>query len=275
VRPARSREHGPWDGGPADGDRAQASAHHGNAGRETSVDSAFRPSYAGFMSAAALQGTRELARLPLPFVARYEVLQNEVQCGESCAKGDNGPGRRSYWRIGVGGRGVMKRVVAAAFSLLIVFSATILVSAKGTTTKVMITSAGLQSPIVISDPVVLKNFNVWSGPGTSSNDVEGNEGFIIDWASGVVTERPSGLRTFELSFYVRYANRPFGEQTDQLAYIVSYAVDPATGQGYVYLPGQADEPYRLNTKAIYRGCEGNWFRATAAWQRAFKNVVHG
>jgi len=111
----------------------------------------------------------------------------------------------------------MKRVIAAAFSLLIVFSATILVFAKGTTTKVMITSTELQSPIEISDPEVLKHFNVWSGPGTFSNDVEGNEGFIVDWASGVVTERPKGLRTFELSFYVRYANRPFGEQTDQLA----------------------------------------------------------
>ena len=51
--------------------------------------------------------------------------------------------------------------------------------------------------------------------------------------------------------------------------------DPATGQGYVYLPGKSDEPYRLNTKAIYRGREGNWFRANAAWQAAFSNVVHG
>ena len=169
----------------------------------------------------------------------------------------------------------MKRVIAAALSLLIVFSATILVFAKGTTTKIVITSAELQRPIEISDSAILEHFNVWSGPGTFSNDGEGNEGFIIDWASGVVTERPGGLRSFELSFYVRYANRPFDEQTDQLAYIVSYAVDPATGQGYVYLPGKADAPYRLNTKAIYRGREGNWFRPTAAWQSAFRNVIHG
>jgi hypothetical protein len=169
----------------------------------------------------------------------------------------------------------MKRLVATAFSLFIVFSATILVFAKGTTTKVVITSTELQTPIEISDPNVLKNFNVWSGPGTFSNDVEGHEGFIVDWASGMMIERPNGLRTFGVSFYVRYANRPYSEQTDQLAYVVSYAVDPATGQGYVYLPGKADEPYRLNTKAIYRGREGHWFRATAAWQSAFRNVVHG
>ena len=169
----------------------------------------------------------------------------------------------------------MKRVIAAAFSLLLAFSATILVFAKGTTTRIMITGAELQRPIEISDPEILKNFDVWSGPGTFANGVEGNEGFIVDWASGVVTERPSGLRNFELSFYVRYANRPFGEQTDQLAYSVSYALDPATGQGYVYLPGKADHPYRLNTKTIYRGREGHWFRATAAWRSAFRSVVHG
>lgn len=169
----------------------------------------------------------------------------------------------------------MKRVISAAFCLLVIFSAAALVFAKGTTTKITITGAGLQRPVEISDPELLKNFNVWSGPGTFANGVEGNEGFIVDWASGAATDRPNGLQTFKLSFYVRYANRPFSEQTDQLAYIVSYAVDPETGQGYVYLPGKSDEPYRLNTKAIIRGREGNWFRANAAWQIAFRNVLHG
>jgi hypothetical protein len=167
----------------------------------------------------------------------------------------------------------MKPVISASFCLLIVVSATTLVFAKGTTTKITVTGAELQKPIEISDPAILKSFNVWSGPGTYVNGVEGKEGLIIDWASGVVTARPSGLRDFEVSFYVRYANRPFGEQTDQLAYIVLYSVDPVTGQGYVYLPGKADERYRLNTKAIYRGCEGNWFRATPAWQSVFRSVV--
>lgn len=169
----------------------------------------------------------------------------------------------------------MRHVISAAFCILVIFSATALVLAKGATTRIIITGAGLQSPAEISDPEVLKRFNVWSGPGTFAGDIEGTEGFIVDWASGVVTDRPSGLRTFELSFYVKYANRPSSEQADQLAYIVSYAVDPVTGQGYVYLPGKSDVPYRLNTRAIYRGREGNWFRANAAWQAAFRTVVHG
>lgn len=104
----------------------------------------------------------------------------------------------------------MTPVIVVAFSLLIIFSTPPVVFAKGTTTKILITSAELRSPIELSDPEILENFNVWSGPGTFANGVEGHEGFIVDWASGVVTERPSGLRNFQLSFYVRYANRPFG-----------------------------------------------------------------
>ena len=76
----------------------------------------------------------------------------------------------------------MKRLIAAAFCLLVIVSATALVFAKGTTTKITITGAGLPSPVEISDPAVLKNFNVWSGPGTRSNGVEGTDGFIVDWA---------------------------------------------------------------------------------------------
>lgn len=167
----------------------------------------------------------------------------------------------------------MKRVVAAVFSLLIVLGATTLLSAKGNTTKVRITGATLQAPVEISDPEILKNFHVWAGPGTAVNGVEGTDGFIIDWGSGTVAERPRGLDAYEVSFYVKYANRPAGEQKDQLAYVVSYEADPSTGQSYVYLPGKADEWYRLNTKAIFRGREGKWFRATAAWQTAVDQII--
>lgn len=76
----------------------------------------------------------------------------------------------------------MKQLIFAAFCLLAILSATALVSAKRATTRITITDGGLQSPVEISDPDVLANFNVWSGPGTFANDVEGTEGFIIDWA---------------------------------------------------------------------------------------------
>jgi hypothetical protein len=43
----------------------------------------------------------------------------------------------------------------------------------------------------------------------------------------------------------------------------------------VYLPGESDNSYSLNTSSIFRGCEGNWFRANVAWQTAFRNAVRG
>jgi hypothetical protein len=166
----------------------------------------------------------------------------------------------------------MKRVAAVVFSFLVVFSATTL-SAKGNTTKIKITGAKLATPVEISEPNVLNHFNVWAGPGTWMNGIEGTEGFIIDWSSGAVAERPNTLDAYEVSFYVKYANRPAAEQDDQLAYMVFYETDSLTGQSYVYLPGKADEWYRLNTTAIYRGREGKWFRATAAWQNAVRKSL--
>ena len=75
----------------------------------------------------------------------------------------------------------MKRVISAAFCLLVVLSATAVVFAKGATTKITITGAGLQGPVEISDPQILKNFTVWSGP------------FIVDWAFGAVIDRRMGF----------------------------------------------------------------------------------
>ena len=48
-------------------------------------------------------------------------------------------------------------------------------------------------------------------------------------------------------------------------YVVSYANDPATGQGFVYLPGKGEELFASNAFLIYRGVEGNWFLATGEW----------
>ena len=164
----------------------------------------------------------------------------------------------------------MKRAAAV---LVVLLGTTTFIAAKGVTTRIEITSPQLQTPVEIRDPEILQNFNVWSGPGTYSNGVASTEGFIVDWASGAVRERPQNLRTFGVSFYVKYANRPANEQDDQLAYKVVYATDPSSGAGYVYLPGKSDEPFRLNTRAIFRGREGNWFRATAAWQKAVDRLI--
>jgi hypothetical protein len=165
----------------------------------------------------------------------------------------------------------MTRVVPAVFCVLVILSTTSRIYAKGPTTRITITGATLPNPVAITDPEVLRSFNVWSGRGTFSGNAEGSDGFIIDWVSGAIANHPYGLRlrSYELSFYASH------EHPDQLVYVVSYVVDPVTGQGYVYLPGKSDTWYSLNTSSLLRGCEGNWFRANAAWQTAFGNAVHG
>lgn len=141
--------------------------------------------------------------------------------------------------------------------------------AKGETTRITITDNRPGQSISITEPAALAAFNVWSGRGTfsgpSGHEIESTEGFIIDWPAGPVASRPNGLRQYEVTFYVRYRNAA----ADQLAYVVLYEADPSLSEGFVYLPGTSDQTYRLNVQAISRGVEGNWFRASRAWQ----NVV--
>lgn len=160
--------------------------------------------------------------------------------------------------------------VSFVSGLIVVLLATPL-SAKGITTKITLRETSLKTSFEITDPSVLEGFNVWAGPGTFVNEVEGTRGFIIDWPAGIVVERPSGLRRYEVMFYVHSSNS--GDQ--QLAYVVFYENDPRSGQGFVYLPGHSDEQYPLNTRAIFRGhdLEGNWFRATTPWQNAVRMSI--
>ncbi len=169
------------------------------------------------------------------------------------------------------------RFFATAFSLFVVLASSASLSAKGVTTKITISSASLSGPIDITDDAVLTKFQVWSGPGVfhgrgpifqdGGTVVEETEGFIIDWSSGVVAEHPSGLPHYEVAFYVSSSNQP--------AYVVFYEHDSSTRQGCVYLPGQADQLYSLNSSAMSHGhgFEGNWLHASSAWQNAVVPLI--
>jgi hypothetical protein len=173
-----------------------------------------------------------------------------------------------------GGQGMPGRRGAVAAALAIFFALAISPSlgAKGETTKIAISGADLTSPIAITDPVILRQFNVWSGAGTFralgglENKVEGTEGFIIDWSSGVAAERPAGLQRYEVAFYAG-GSLP--------VYTVFYEIDVSNDRGYVYLPGPADELYTVNTWAILRGhgFEGHWLRANLAWQQTVGRIL--
>jgi hypothetical protein len=165
--------------------------------------------------------------------------------------------------------------LAAAMAISVALILPAALSAKGETTKITVSGAELASPIVITDPVVLGSFNVWSGAGTFQSfggrgdrgeETEGSDGFIIDWPSGVVDERPGGLPRYEVAFYVG-GSLP--------AYTVFYELDVSNERGYVYLPGTTDAAYRVNVMSIFRGhgFEGHWLRANLAWQRTAMRIL--
>jgi hypothetical protein len=162
----------------------------------------------------------------------------------------------------------MKGSIALAFILSVVSLTVPSLCAKGDTVKIRIKGAGLSIPIDITDPKI-KAFNVWAGPGVTVNGVEQTEGFIVEWSKGVVAQLPTGLQHHEVSFYdgceTGDPNCRTGEPS--LTYVVSYAYNRSTGQGFVYLLGTDDEQFQLN-KAMWHGhgFEGNWLRATKAWE---------
>jgi hypothetical protein len=160
----------------------------------------------------------------------------------------------------------MKANFAAGFALLATLILPASLSAKGPTLKIIIKGASLTAPIEITDPGI-RDFNVWAGPGVRINGVDQTQGFIVDWPKGAIAERQKGLPRYEVSFYANH-------QGERVVYVVSYEYNPATGLGYVYLPGKADEWYELNTFSIYRGgLEGDWFHAASRWDDFVRPII--
>ena len=151
----------------------------------------------------------------------------------------------------------------AILAWMSLFLATPELLAKGKTVRVVIAGGDLAKPVEISDPNTLVDFQVWTGPGTSSNQAQA---FIVDWSRGAIKELPSGLTRYEISFYVN-------ESQERIAYIVLYAFDPSTRRGYVYIPGNRDPQFQSNVATIWRGVEGNWFHAWAAWDNVAAPLI--
>jgi hypothetical protein len=157
----------------------------------------------------------------------------------------------------------MNRTFAALLSFFLTISIPAPLFAKADTIKITISGTGLRTPIEITDPKILTNFRVWTGPGTSSNEAKG---FIVDWSQGPVAERPKTVRRYQVSFYAKLPN-------ERLIYVVFYEYDPSTEPGYIYLPGKSEEFFGLNVSTISHGVEGNWFRAWSVWENVARPLI--
>jgi hypothetical protein len=108
----------------------------------------------------------------------------------------------------------------------------------GDTIRITINGPALKSPLAITEGAAA--FEVWSHQG---------ESLIANWAGGAVTP-PNPGPTYEVTFHT---TRMKGPKT----YLVLYRIDPATGNGYVYIPGSDHAAYKDNTWLIIRGVEGS------------------
>jgi len=92
----------------------------------------------------------------------------------------------------------MRMALLVLLNSLLILSVPTPLLAKGKTVKITIKGANLKTPIEISDPKILANFQVWTGPGTSTAD---SQSLIIDWSQGPVTKPPESLRRYQVSFH--------------------------------------------------------------------------
>jgi hypothetical protein len=145
---------------------------------------------------------------------------------------------------------------------------------KGELIKIVIDGDNTLAPIEITNPEIVRQFNIWNGPGVSTRGPDGvldppahmdpdkTAGRFIDWPRGIVTDRPRGMQRLEVTFHIDGPTGPVhsGE------YRFLYEIDTAKQRGYIYLP-------RSQGGYISHGIEGNWFHAAEPWDKLIMPVI--
>jgi len=157
----------------------------------------------------------------------------------------------------------MKGTFTAAAILVVISALPVTLTAKEKTLKITVSGGNLATPVEITDLKILDNFNVWTGPGTSSNE---DEGFIVQWSRGATAEPPSRLSQYLVSFYTE-------RSSEQPYYVVSYCYDSSRRRGYVYFPGFSEKWYSQNVGTIFRGVEGDWFLSRPVWDTTVEPLI--
>lgn len=172
----------------------------------------------------------------------------------------------------------MIRTIPTGLVLLIFLTISVMTWSKGITITIKIDGNDLAVPIEIADPHIVRQFNIWNGPGVETRGPNGvphppayldpnrAAGRFIDWPKGMATDRPARLRRYDVSFYIGG-----GEPETQVlgTYNFSYEFDPSTEQGYVFLPTRSE-----NMAFISHGVEGNWFHSSNKWEGLIRPIIN-
>lgn len=135
-------------------------------------------------------------------------------------------------------------------------------AAKSETARIEI-SKGRRPFLTLTGEETAGQFTIFSGPGTRETVGEGD---IADWGAGAV-DPPRNLQVYKVRFYcAALGETPRETVPSSLCYGVRYGIDRDSGQGYIQVPPEHDRDFPDNTRTIYRGVEGRWFRSSASWE---------
>jgi hypothetical protein len=111
-------------------------------------------------------------------------------------------------------------------------------------------------------------FTIWGGPGTEVEaGAEDAAADIADWQGGSVAA-PGGGPVYEVMFLCE-ACEP-ARKDSWRCYGVRYAPGRDGAPGLIQIPAPGDPAFPGNLKTIYRGVEGQWFRASAKWEQVVR-----
>ena len=143
--------------------------------------------------------------------------------------------------------------LSICFFLLILFISVPLASAKGSPDKITITGPGLASPIEITNPEILSQFNPWDGQ-------------FLDKDRRIVTEPPQVNALYEVLFYFRETSGEF-----HLFYALYYSLARSGTRGDIYLPQENEKWHVMNNLTIAR--RSGWLYASPEWDSLMQQLL--
>jgi hypothetical protein len=160
---------------------------------------------------------------------------------------------------------------AIATALLTLVSLPMLAFAKGDTTRITLELSG--RPIVTLDAAANQEFRFGPGPGNfigypPTPHWQPKSWIVEDW------EHPAAAPAQQLARIQATFRITHPTTQEQRYYVVFHVRDPATGQGYVYLPGKGEAFHDSNVYTLRRDeYDGRWYRATAEWTRQVQAAI--
>jgi hypothetical protein len=159
--------------------------------------------------------------------------------------------------------------VSAVFALLV----PALCAGKGRIDRIDVTESGTR--ILSIEGPSAREFTIWSGPGTlvttaGTSSMSTSSGDFADWIEGNVAP-PVGLPVFNI-FFLCEACEP-ARSDSWRCYGVRYAMGASGQGGFIQIPASDDQQFPLNVQTIYRGVEGQWFRASPKWEKLVRPAI--